>query len=201
MRLEPLRPADYEALFRAEIAFGPGGAWRFGGRTPSFREYVGSLWGNVLGACAVRRGDGTLVGSVAAYDADHRNGVVWIMAQTLPGARGSGLVLLGLGHLVTELFSNWPFRLVLAESTETGYRKFGSGMHRSFEVQGRLTEHRFVEGRYCDQVYLAAERERWMAAEGRRQLRAQVRGADDAAPAAVLRVVITRAAVPVGAVR
>jgi hypothetical protein len=181
LRLEPVRPADYEALFRTEMAWSQGSAWRFGGATIDFRSYVSSFWLNVLGACAVRRHDGSLLGMVTAYDPDHRNGTVWIMAMAVPSAQGSGLLLVGLSHLITELFHNWPFRVVLAESKAPAYAQFRSSTRRAVVEQGRLTRHLLIDGEFRDLFYLAINRETWMPVEGARYLRRQRRADADMA--------------------
>jgi hypothetical protein len=171
VRLRTLTSAEYEELFRTEVAWHAGAGWRFAGRTPSYSEYVASLYADSIATLGVCRLDGSLLGVVIAYEPDHRSGTVWIAVMSTRQAKGSGLVLVGLGHLITELFTNWSFRVVLAESAAPAYEQFRSGMRRSFREQGRLEAHRFSDGAYHDVVYLAIEREAWMAGDGQRYLR------------------------------
>lgn len=57
------------------------------------------------------------------------------------------------------LFANYPFRKIYAESLDFNFEQFAKGDGRYFTVEGRLTNHELHNGRFCDNIIMAFERD------------------------------------------
>jgi hypothetical protein len=161
VRIRPLTPDRYAELHALETAADGDGLWRFGGRTIDFDEYVPTLWANVTGQCLLCHADGSLFGMVMVYDTDLRNGTAWIAAMVADHDRGWGTALLGLGHVITDLFRHWRLRRVCAEVLEPNLAPFASGLDRYLTEYGRLRGDRMVGDRLTDIVLLGVDRDVW----------------------------------------
>jgi hypothetical protein len=97
---------------------------------------------------------------VMVYDLDQRNGIAWVAVAAAPDRRGQGIALLGLGHVVTELFRNWRIRRVCLEVLEPNLARF-ERVDRYATEYGRLRRDRLVGDRHVDLVLFGIDREVW----------------------------------------
>lgn len=159
VRLVPLT-AQYEG---EALALYTSGAhltrYRLRGATPSPEAFRQALWDRVLAQFVVV-GDGKVLGLVSAFQADLRNRhahiAVVARADAPPGVGMEGTAL-----LIEHLFTEFDLRKVYAEVMVPNGAAFGSGAGRVFVVEGRLTDHEYLDGEYHDMLVMAISRERW----------------------------------------
>lgn len=165
--VRPLLPGRYDEALDLELGGGGVGPSRHGGRTPAPAQAPGLLWDGVLVQWGIHEPDTDhLIGLVTCYDADLRNQHAWIAAWSRPVTSGSGLVLLGLGLLISDLFARWPFRQLFAETDREAYQRFATGTDRSFRIDGVLEGHRLRDGQPADRLLIAIERSAWTTGHG-----------------------------------
>lgn len=169
--VRPLVPGDYAEVHRIEAQTYTTSAARVPADADP-EELARLLWNGVLAQSVVReaRSD-ALVGLVTCYDADLRHGHAWVAVRAVPECVGDGLALLGLGHLVTDLFREWPLRVLYAETTPSALRRFRSALGASAEVVGVLRGHRLVAGVPTDRVLLSVDGLAWSRSMGPRLVR------------------------------
>ena len=133
--------------------------YRLRGATPSPESFRQALWDRVLAQFVVV-GDGKVLGLVSAFQADFRNRTAHIAvvarADAPPGAGMEGTAL-----LIEHLFSEFDLRKVYAEVMAPNGEAFASGTGTLFVVEGRLTDHEYLDGDYHDMLVMAISRERW----------------------------------------
>ncbi|HWJ97499.1 MAG TPA: hypothetical protein VNQ33_05025 [Acidimicrobiales bacterium] len=164
--VRPLSPEHYETLRRAELT--PMlGTVRFGGATPSPADHVRSLWtGVLLQSTAHDPASDELQALLTCYDADLRNGHAWIAIQAGPTAIGNGIAFAGLALFVTDLFAEWRFRHLYAETSTSSFERFRSGEGQLFDVEGTLRDHHLRGSATSDKHLLRIRRDRWMESIG-----------------------------------
>jgi RimJ/RimL family protein N-acetyltransferase len=161
VQIRPVEARDYDFLFRLYTGGEHLVRYRLRGVTPSADSFVRFLWEQVLAQFIVETREGRPVGLVSSFEADFRHRYVRIAACSTPEFEATGLVLEGVALLVSYLFATFDFRKIYAESLEANYTQFALGEGRLFEVEGRLKEHEYVDGRYQDFVLMAIYREAW----------------------------------------
>lgn len=128
--------------------------WRFRGGYPSPEQFEQTLWQDVAAQFALEQ-RGRCVGWVVAYKPEFAQGHVHVAACSAPESLGTGAAIEGLGLLIDHLWRAWPLRKVYMETSERSYPQFASGEGRIFEVEGRLRQHEFYDGRRWDKLVLA----------------------------------------------
>jgi hypothetical protein len=99
---------------------------------------------------------------VSAFQADLRNRHCHIAVVARPDAPpGAGME--GTALLIEHLFAEFDLRKVYAEVMAPNGDAFASGTERLFVVEGRLTDHEFLDGEYHDMLVMAISRDRWDA--------------------------------------
>ncbi|MCU1357203.1 MAG: hypothetical protein JWM89_2621 [Acidimicrobiales bacterium] len=167
--VRPVSPADYDALRANELTWTFGGGFRFGGRTPSPDAHVAALWNGVLlQSVGVAPPGEELLGLYTCFDADLRHGHASIAVAAQDRHIGSGAAFVGLGLFITDLFTEWPFRKLYAQSRAGAYERFALGAGRLFTVEGRLSGHHHLNGTTEDTFLLTIDRTAWMAGMGAR---------------------------------
>ncbi len=161
VRIRPVEARDYDFLFRLYTDGDHLVRYRLRGNTPSPDAFLRFLWDQVVAQFIVENRDGRPIGLVSAFEPDFRNRFISIAACSVDEVQSSGLVLEGVALLVSYLFENFDLRKIYAESLESNYEQFAMGEGRLFEVEGRMREHEYIDGRYQDFVLLAIYREPW----------------------------------------
>lgn len=163
VRLRSLEPTDIEWLRRLELnPSGLGLSWRYRGSTPDSQTYLQQLWTGVLVQFGiVRPPDDHIVGTVAAYNADLRNGTAWLAVSTDPSARapiGTGMRAVVL--FVDWLFAEYPIRKLYCDVTTTTLSQFAV-VRRYAEVEAVLSNDARTANGYEDRLYLAIYADSW----------------------------------------
>jgi hypothetical protein len=174
--LREVMPEDYRFLRAAELSGELGIRWRFRGSSLSPERWIQSLWQSVLVQhVVVSRKEPTPLGLALAYRPSFQDGHVYIATESFrPGTR-SPLMIFGSALFIEYVFRCWNFHKLYFEVAEYNLPQFHSGIGKLFEVEGRLRDHFWYDGRRWDQYHLALYREAWER-ESKRILRTQAAG-------------------------
>jgi RimJ/RimL family protein N-acetyltransferase len=181
VRLRPVDPNDIPFLYALATEGETGERWRYRGATPDPKVFAAQLWDGVLAQFVVERSvDGSPVGIVSAYNANHRDGYVYLAGVSHPSLQGTGLGAEALLLLAEHVFGNWSFRKAYFESASFNYEQFASGADVYFDEEARLRDHTFYRGRYWDLVIGSLTRDGLRRVHELRELRRRRTDADDA---------------------
>jgi RimJ/RimL family protein N-acetyltransferase len=160
VRLRPVDPKDIPFLYELATQGKTGERWRYRGATPDPKLFAAQLWDGVLAQFIVERSaDDCPIGMVCAYNANLRDGYVYLAGVCDPSVQGTGLCAESLLLLADHVFSNWNFRKAYFESASFNYEQFASGADVYFEEEARLRDHTFYHGRYWDLIVGSLTRE------------------------------------------
>jgi len=158
--LRPLTAQDYPHLQGAEMGTELMFRWRLRGATPSPEQWVQMVWHQVLAQfMVVGQVRNKPLGLVSVYRANFQDGYAYLSAARLEPRKPSPLMTLGVSLFVDYVFACWDFRKLYMEVPEFNLPQFASGLGRYFELEGRLRDHFYFDGRYWDQLTLAIYRE------------------------------------------
>lgn len=162
IELRPITGGDYGFLYALELGPQNGFRWRFRGGTPSLDVFVRSLHEGVLASFVVWRRDPEQqrIGIVTAFAADHVAGHCELAVAVDPQYQSTGLGFEGLALFIEYCFQCWPLRKLYFKALEFNLDQFGS-MQRLIEVEGRLREVVYFDGRLWDECIASLSRERW----------------------------------------
>ncbi len=158
VELRPVGPRHEDLLASWLLAPENLVGYRLRGGTLSPERARHLMWDGVLTQFIVQTRGGMAAGWVAAIQPDFRNRHVHLTAVCDPDHRSTGAVPEGTLLLVRHLFDQYDLRKVYAEVLESNLAAFRSGVDRLFRIEGRLTEHEFIDGRYEDLLLLATDR-------------------------------------------
>ena len=162
VRLRQIDERDRVFLYELMTSPEAGGRVRFGGGTPSPEKVASSLWESVLAQFVIEgMPSEEPLGLLAITSPNFRDGFAYISALGIPEAQGTGLIAEGVLIGFHYAFSTWPFRKIYMETGEDSYDSFRSGLGQFFVEEGRLRQHVFWNGRWCDVFILAVYRETW----------------------------------------
>jgi RimJ/RimL family protein N-acetyltransferase len=162
IQLRPLEPPDYSELYRMAQAgtLQSLDSWEAPGL--SLEEYSARLWNNVHSQYLIidKASHGKILALVGSRSVDQSNGhCQLVLALPEFEQSTSSLVMEGVKLFVEVLFRLMPLRKVyvtvpgfMDESMATILEECG------FHVEGTLSGHRFVEGRYWDDKIWAMAR-------------------------------------------
>lgn len=164
VQLRPVTQADYHWLRIAELAEDVAPRWRHRGATPGPEAWAGTLWAAVLAQfIVVPVGEpAQALGMVSLHDVDLRNRTGHFSASTFLPATPSPAFLMGAALFVDYIFSYWNLRKLYLEVVEFNLPQFASEVGRTVEIEARLRDFVYFNGRYWDKLILAITRERWM---------------------------------------
>jgi len=165
VRLRPVMPEDYEALFllatRPDVTF----RWRTRGNVPSPAAFADALFRDTLVNFVVEpRGGGPIIGHMSCGGVQHRDGFAHIAMAARPEFFRTGVILEGAALLVDYLFDLYPFRKLYMESIDYNFQYLRAGVGTFFEVEAQFREHVWYRDRYWDQYVLAVYRKAWVQA-------------------------------------
>lgn len=161
VQLIPVGPRHEDLLVSWLLAPENLTSFRLRGATPTPERIRQLVWGGVLAQFIATNPSGVPVGWVAAIEADLRNRHVHLTAVADPEWRGSGRVVNAMFALVDHVFAQFDLRKVYAEVLASNYESFASGLGTRFSIEGRLSDHEYIDGGYEDVLVLATTRERW----------------------------------------
>lgn len=158
VRLGPLTPDLYPAVYAWSVDPRVGWRWKYRGTTPSFEAFVQHLWDGVLVQHAVHDGEtGAFVGIIYAYNYNGRGQYAYIGALTDPDLIGQGLLAEAGVELVEHLFDKFEMRRIHFEAFEFNAQQFG-GFTRFLEEEARFKEREFSDGKWWDFVIYTLSR-------------------------------------------
>jgi RimJ/RimL family protein N-acetyltransferase len=180
VRLRPVEPGDMPFLYGLATEGETAERWRYRGATPDRQTFANQLWDNVLTQSVVERvADRQLVGLVCAYNANQRDGFVYLAGVCAVPFVRTGLCAESLLLLAEHVFRNWPFRKAYFEAPAFNYEQFASGANGFFREEARLQDHTYYAGRYWDLIVGSLTRDGLEAiADLRRRRRVAPEGAD-----------------------
>lgn len=160
--IRPVVPSDYELLYLHETGSEHGARGVLGGSTPPFADWLQQRSRGVLAQHIIEsRNEHRPLGMASVFSADFQHGHAHIAVLSFRAESPSPLVMIGLGLFLRHTFSCWPFHKIYLDVAEYNYHQFASGAGRFFEVEGRLREHHFLNGRRWDHLILAIHRDSW----------------------------------------
>lgn len=157
--LQHIEPRHYDFLFSYAVRDEQN--WRWNGRPVGPEAFRESLWDRVHAQFVVARTDGAPVGVVRAYGANFHHRYVYVQVGFVDSEVRFGTTMEATALFVNYLFERWDFRKLYAEVTDS-YPAFAAGAEKYFDVEGRLRDHIFINGRYRDLLILSIRRERWL---------------------------------------
>jgi len=159
LALRPVHPEYVPFLYDLAIREDVGWRWRFRGAIPDIETFEAGLRQGVLSQfVVVAAPSGMPVGTVGSYQGDLGRGTAHVAAAFVPEQWGSRLPIAAVDLFVRHLFQVWNLRKLYLEVPEFNYAQIASGVGRYFEVEGRLREHSYYDGRYWDEYVLAVYR-------------------------------------------
>ncbi len=157
VELRPVRPGDVDWLYDLLVCE-RGGRWRYRGRTPDPAEFAADLWKGVFSQYVVRGADGAALGLVGLYNVNAVAATGHLFA--VASASAGPLVTEGAGALVNWAFDHLEARKLWIEVAESNLGQFAR-LADVAEIEGRLTDFDYWQGRYWDHFILSIARQRW----------------------------------------
>jgi RimJ/RimL family protein N-acetyltransferase len=169
VRLRPLDTDDYPLLYFMEQDPVTSQRFRHRGHTVAPERYGEALWSGVDCQYAIDSlRDGTLIGVINIHNADQANLHARLAIMIRPDLRNRAWPLEALTLFVDHVFRAFPYRKLYADVTEVVFEAFKNGAGIDFDIEGRLVEHHWIEGRWQDLLVLAVHREKWAVREERK---------------------------------
>ncbi len=161
LRLRTIEPRDHRGLYELVTHQDTLFRWQYGGVLPTFDDFVRDLTkpGVLAQFVVVRAGKNLPLGIVNAYRPDLRSGTVYIGEVLAPPLQGTGAGVIAMALFVRYLFTNWNFRKFYMETLSYNLTQFRSVVGTAFEIEGRLKDHYYYQGKYYDMFILAMTRE------------------------------------------
>lgn len=152
--LRPPVAADYETLYF--LAAEPSSGWRWGGLPPGPENFQTTLWSGVADQRVImnRRTNETM-GLVVAYGMNLQHGFCYMQMFLAEPFKGRGWPLEAAVIYFDHLFSHFRVRKIYGETSGAKYAQFGSSTELGAELEGRLRDHLYTNGKLQDAIILA----------------------------------------------
>jgi RimJ/RimL family protein N-acetyltransferase len=162
VQLSPVAVRHYDLIYewasREEIP------WQWRGRPVSPEGLRDTMWADCLFHYVVEtRVSPRPVGLVTAYGANFHHGTCYLQAGLIAPFQQRGWPLEAVALALGVVFHRYNMRRVYAQATADHFAQFASGEGVWFDVEGRLRDSVYMDGRYVDSVILTVTRERWEA--------------------------------------
>lgn len=157
-----MTPEDfgYIRLVETSSTFAP--RWRLRGRTPSPPDWAQSSSSDVLAQfMVVSNRDSSRIGLVTVFRPNFQDGHARLAAVAFAPGTTSPIMPLAVGLFIDYVFRCWNFRKLYMDVAEYNLPQMASGLARVFQVEGRLSEHYYFDGRYWDKFILSLTRKAW----------------------------------------
>jgi RimJ/RimL family protein N-acetyltransferase len=160
VQLSPVAVRHYDLIYewasREEIP------WQWRGRPVSPEGLRDSMWADCLFHYVVEtRVSPRPIGLVTAYGAVFHHQTCYLQAGLIGPYLRRGWPLEALALALSVTFVRYNMRRLYAQATTDTFEQFASGEGTWFEVEGRLRDCVYMNGRYQDSVILTVTRERW----------------------------------------
>ena len=162
VHLRSITPNDYDYLYALTTNEHVNSRWRFRGTSPNPDQFAQLLWQNALAQFIVEyRESGQPIGYLSAFDANERNGWCHISVLIDPGLSHTGWALESFALFFNYLFETFNMRKLYGEVLQPAFDDLASGAGTWFRVEGRLVDHEYYGGQFCDLILLALHRDDW----------------------------------------
>lgn len=160
VQLTPVAGRHYDLLYewaaREEIP------WQWRGRPVSPEGLLESMWVDCLFHYIVEtRNPPRPIGLVTVYGANFHHQNCYLQAGLIEPYQRRGWPFEAVALALSIVFRRYNMRRVYAQTTLEAFEQFASGEGIWFEVEGRLREYAYVNGRFVDSLILVASREQW----------------------------------------
>lgn len=170
--LRPVGPEDYHSLRGVELSPELGPRWRFRGTTPSPEQWSQATWSSTLAQfLVIKRPSNKPIGVTAVHQANFQDGFAYMSAAHFEPSQPSPAMMIGLAIFLNYVFACWDFRKLYMEVPEYNYDQFSSVVTQYGQLEGRLRDHLYFNGRHWDLLTLAIYRDHWQSV-GARAVRA-----------------------------
>jgi RimJ/RimL family protein N-acetyltransferase len=160
IRLVPLIPSHYEQIYALVLDEQNALRWRFQGGLPSLEVFKDSLLSGVFSqfSIVVKSEPDRPRGYCFAYDISVSAGRAYV-AVLVDRAFGAGAIE-AIAIYIRYVFDHWPFRKIYMESPEYNFLQYRSAVRLGLlREERRLKDHRYLLGRYWDEITLSIDRE------------------------------------------
>jgi hypothetical protein len=165
--LRPVAQDDYGLMRAVDLSEELGVRWRFRGATPSMEQWVQSGGAQFAQFVVIRSSDHVRLGTTTLYQQNFQDEHAYFALASFTGAKRNPLLMLGAALFIQYVFTCWNFRKLYMELPEYNLAQFESGVGTLFELEARLREHMYFDGRFWDKVILALYRRTWEERSGR----------------------------------
>lgn len=157
--LRPVAPEHVPFLYHLAIREDVGYRWRFRGAVPDMDTFQANLRQGVLSQfVVVSEPVGEPAGQVICYNADLARGIGYVAAAFTPEHTANALPVTSVSLFVRYVFQVWNLRKLYLEMISYNFDQIASGAGHHFDVEGRLRDHSYYDGRYWDEYLLAIRR-------------------------------------------
>lgn len=161
VRLRSITPEDYDWLYKVAVGSPSSWRWRHRGSTPNPEGFVNSMWADaLLLLLAERRSDGAPIGYLSATRADFRNGHCYMSAFSVDAFQRTLFAAEAGALFMTHLLSLFPFRKIYFEIPEFNADQMGHSLDLVGEIEGRLRDYEYFDGRHWDTLIVSVSRQR-----------------------------------------
>lgn len=162
--VRPVVPSDHQWLYEMAVMTDRGAHWRLHGSVPPFDRFVQLLYGNCTAVFALERlSDHAPFGLCQLFDHEPSSHTAQLTAMIAGDLERKAWPLEGIFLFLDYAFTAFSLRKIYFESFEDEARKYRSAVGKLLTLEGRLTEHRLVFGRYVDMYIFAMRREDFLA--------------------------------------
>lgn len=154
----PVRPGDVDEVYELSVEGANWLRWIFRGGNVSPADVASRIFQpGVLTQMVARTEDNGAIGAhLIAYEAQRNHAKVGVVASQAWHMTGKPVE--AMLFFLTFLFDNWPFRKLYVEMLGSEWERQHS-LARFFEVEGRLIEHDYSNGRFDDLIIGACHRD------------------------------------------
>ena len=157
---DPVRPGDIDAIYELGVQGTNWTRWIFRGGNVSPSDVAARVFQpGVLTQMVARSQANPAIGAhLIAYEAQRNHAKVGIVASE--AWQMTGKPVEAMWFFMDFVFGNWPFRKLYVEMMGSEWDRQHS-LRRVFEVEGRLSEHEYFNGRFDDLIIGACTRQRF----------------------------------------
>jgi RimJ/RimL family protein N-acetyltransferase len=166
--IRPVVPGDHQWLYELATMTDRGAHWRLQGTVPPFDEFVALLYRQCRATFALERlVDHAAFGLCQLFDFDSFSRTAQLTAMIAKDFERKAWPMEGIFLFLDYAFECYSLRKIYLESFEEEAQQYRSAVGKLLTLEGRLTEHRLVYGRYVDLYIFSLRREDFAAVRDR----------------------------------
>jgi len=164
VRIRPVLPGDHKWLHELAVMTEQGARWRLQGTVPSFEQFLQVLYAGTHANFALERArDGAAYGLCQLWQFDPLARTAHLTTMLAPGFVRKAWPMEGIFLFIDYVFSCYGLRKLYLESLEDEAKQYAIGSRSLLVLEGKLKGHKFVHGRYVDNLIFALWRETFVA--------------------------------------